>query len=344
MRERFLRACARQPVDRTPVWFMRQAGRYMPEYRQLRRSHSILEICKTPRLAAEVTQQPVEALDVDAAIVFADILLPLEPMGLQVEFVPGHGPRITPPVRCAADVQRLETRHAGDLGFVGESIALVRKGLSGRLPVIGFVGAPFTLASYMIEGGPSRYYACTKKLMWGDPRAWRDLMTRITDVLVPFAEAQVRGGAAAIQVFDSWAGALSPDDYRRFALPHSSELIRRIRALGAPVIHFGTGNSSFLSTFSEAGGDVIGVDWRIRIDQAWRRVGEGFALQGNLDPIALLGPRPELRRKIRAVLDGAAGRPGHIFNLGHGIIPATPVDQVRAAVQMVREHSPVPRG
>ena len=342
MRERFLRACARQPADCPPVWFMRQAGRYMKEYRSLRRTHSILEICKTPRLAAEVTLQPVEILDVDAAIVFADLLLPLEVMGLEVEFVAGDGPRILPPVRTPAAVRRLETAKAADLGYVGESIALTRKQLSGRVPVIGFVGAPFTLASYMIEGRGSRHYARTKSLMWGDPATWRDLMERVVEVLAPYAALQIAAGAGAIQVFDSWVGALSPSDYGRFALPYSRELIRRIRGEGVPVIHFGTGNGAYLELFRQAGGDVIGLDWRVEIGSAWDRLGHDIAVQGNLDPIALLAPVPELRAKVHAVLDGAAGRPGHIFNLGHGIIPETPVEHVRAAVQMVREYCAAP--
>ena len=338
MRDRFLRACARKPTDCTPVWFMRQAGRYMAEYRLLRRSHSILEICKTPRIAAEVTQQPIEALDVDAAIVFADLLLPLEVMGLSVEFVGGVGPRIGRPIRSPADVRRLETGHSADLGYVGDSIALARKGLGDRVPVLGFVGAPFTLASYMVEGGGSRHYARTKSLMWSEPAAWREMLERIIEVLVPFATSQVQGGAAAIQVFDSWVGALAPADYQRYALPYSRSLIRQIRATGVPVIHFGTGNGAFLEVFAQAGGEVIGLDWRVELGRAWKRVGASRAVQGNLDPIALLAPTAELRRKVHAVLDGAAGRPGHIFNLGHGIIPETPVEQVRDAVRMVREY------
>ncbi len=342
MRERFLRACARKPADCPPVWFMRQAGRYMEEYRRLRRSHSILEICKTPRLAAEVALQPVEALDVDAAIVFADLLLPLEVMGLQVEFVAGDGPRIGAPVRSEAAVRQLETDKAADLGYVGESIARTRKHLAGRVPVIGFVGAPFTLASYMIEGSGSRHYARTKSLMWGDAALWRELMVRIVDVLAPYAALQVACGAEAIQVFDSWVGALSPSDYRKFALPYSRALIRLIQAEGVPVIHFGTGNGAYLELFRQAGGDVIGLDWRVEIGSAWDRLGHDVAVQGNLDPIALLAPVPELRAQVHAVLDGAAGRPGHIFNLGHGIIPETPVNHVRAAVQMVREYRAAP--
>ena len=339
MRQRFLRACAGEAVDCTPVWFMRQAGRYMAEYRALRRDHSILEICKTPRLAAEVTRQPIDALDVDAAIIFADLLLPVEPMGLGLEFVAGDGPKIERPVRSRAAIDSIDTRHAADLDYVGESIALVRRNLDDRVPVIGFVGAPFTLASYMIEGGGSRHYAATKALMWTDPAGWRELMERIVSVLAPYAASQVAGGASAIQIFDSWVGALSPADYERFVLPHSQELVRRIQTSGVPVIHFGTGNGGFLHLFNRAGGDVLGLDWRVDLAAAWASIGHSTPVQGNLDPIALLAPLPELRRKVEAVLDGAGGRPGHIFNLGHGIIPETPVEHVRAAVSMVREYS-----
>ncbi len=338
MRQRFLRACAGESADCTPVWFMRQAGRYMAEYRALRRDHTILEICKTPRLAAEVTRQPVDALDVDAAIIFADLLLPLEPMGLGLEFVAGDGPRIERPVRSRADIDSLQTGRAADLDYVGESIALARRHLDDRVPVIGFVGAPFTLASYMIEGRGSRHYAATKSLMWSDPSGWRELMERIVAVLAPYAASQVAAGASAIQVFDSWVGALSPSDYERFVLPHSRELVRRIQSGGVPVIHFGTGNAGFLDVFCRAGGDVLGLDWRVDLAEAWKRVGHETPVQGNLDPLALLAPLPELRRKVRAVLAAAAGRPGHIFNLGHGIIPETPVEHVRAAVGMVREY------
>ena len=338
MRQRFLRACAGETADCTPVWFMRQAGRYMAEYRALRRDHTILEICKTPRLAAEVTRQPVDALDVDAAIIFADLLLPLEPMGLGLEFVAGDGPRIERPVRSRADIDRLQTGRAADLDYVGESIALACRHLDDRVPVIGFVGAPFTLASYMIEGRGSRHYAATKSLMWSDPSGWRELMERIVAVLAPYAASQVAAGASAIQVFDSWVGALSPFDYERFVLPHSRELVRRIQSGGVPVIHFGTGNAGFLDVFCRAGGDVLGLDWRVDLAEAWKRVGHETPVQGNLDPLALLAPLPELRRKVRAVLAAADGRPGHIFNLGHGIIPETPVEHVRAAVGMVREY------
>lgn len=337
MRQRFLRACRREPVDCAPVWFMRQAGRYMPEYRKLRQSHSLLELCKTPRLAAEVTQQPLEALGVDAAIIFADLLLPLEPMGLRVEFVAGDGPVIRNPVGSAADVRRLDTSRAADLGYVADAIALVGRDLGGRVPVIGFVGAPFTLASYMIEGGGTRRYAKTKSLMWSEPAVWQDLLERIVEVLAAFAASQVAGGAAVMQVFDSWVGALAPADYERHVLPHSRALIRRIQRLGVPVIHFGTGAGAFLELFRQAGGDVLGLDWRVRLDAAWTRVGSDMAVQGNLDPIALLAPERELRRQVGAILDAVAGRPGHIFNLGHGIVPETPVERVQAVVRMVRE-------
>lgn len=339
MRQRFLRACAGQPAACTPVWFMRQAGRYMAEYRKLRKSYPILEICKTPRLAAEVTRQPVDALDVDAAIIFADILLPVEPMGLGLEFVPGHGPRILKPIREPRDVDRVSTRRTAELGYVSESIRAARQMLGDRVPVIGFVGAPFTLASYMIEGGPSRHYALTKSLMWWNPGAWDELMVRTVEVLAEYGASQVAAGVSAMQVFDSWAGALAPADYKRFVLGHSRELVKRLQACGVPVIHFGTGNSGFLDAFRQAGSDVVGVDWRIDLRDAWARIGHGTPVQGNLDPIALLGPLGELRVAVGRVLAAAAGRPGHIFNLGHGIIPQTPVSSVRACVEMVREHS-----
>jgi uroporphyrinogen decarboxylase len=337
----FVRACRKMPTEQTPVWFMRQAGRYMAEYRRLRESHSILEICKTPRLAAEVTMQPIEALDVDAAIIFADLLLPLEPMGLNLEFVKGDGPVIHNPVRGPEDIARLNALNAADLGYVGEAIALVKKELRGRKPVIGFVGAPFTLASYMIEGGGSRHYAKTKRLMYGDPEAWNSLMDRIVRTVTPFAASQAAGGADAIQIFDSWVGALAPGDYERYVLPHVTMLVRQIQTIGIPVIYFGTGAGTFLPLMARAGADVLGVDWRVELDEAWAAVNHTPAIQGNLDPLALLAPIPEIRRRVQDILRRAGGRPGHIFNLGHGIIPETPVDHVRAVVDMVREFRPV---
>ncbi len=334
---RFLDACRRRSTDVRPVWFMRQAGRYMKPYRDIRAKHSILEICKKPELAAEVTLQPVEILDVDAAIIFADLLLPVEPMGLKLTFVSGEGPCIANPVTEPEDIDGLSTNRTDELGYVAESIQVVTRALAGRVPVIGFVGAPFTLASYMIEGGPSKTFLKTKKLMYADETMWRRLMGKLVDVLGDFASLQTGGGAKAIQVFDSWVGALSPEDYVRYVQPYSRALIERIRASGVPVIHFGTGAAGFFKELHAAGGDVIGVDWRINIDQAWLDIGYRSAIQGNLDPIALFAPLPELRTKVNDLLKRTGNRPGHIFNLGHGILPETPVENVKAVVQMVRD-------
>ena len=334
-----LEACHRRPVDRTPVWFMRQAGRYLPEYRRIRASHSILELCKRADLAAAVTLQPVEILDVDAAIIFADLLLPVEPMGLKLKFLAGEGPSIDPPIRKLADIEALSTLHGAELGYVGEAIAQVKQQLNGRIPVIGFVGAPFTLASYMVEGGSSRHYLNTKRLMYSEPAAWRNLMEKIVEVLAPYASSQVAAGAEVIQVFDSWVGALSPGDYAKNVLPYSRKLIRRIQTAGVPVVHFGTGAGPFLDLLHQAGGDVLGLDWRMRLDQAWSSIGHEAAVQGNLDPVALFAPLPELRRQVEDIMRRAGGRPGHIFNLGHGILPETPVENVKAVAKMVREFS-----
>ncbi len=334
---RFLDACRRRSTDVRPVWFMRQAGRYMKPYRDIRAKHSILEICKKPELAAEVTLQPVEILDVDAAIIFADLLLPVEPMGLKLSFITGEGPSIANPVTEPEDIDSLSTSRTDELGYVAESIQLVTRALAGRVPVIGFVGAPFTLASYMIEGGPSKTFLKTKKLMYADETMWRRLMGKLVDVLGDFASLQTGGGAKAIQVFDSWVGALSPEDYVRYVQPYSRAVIERIRSTGAPVIHFGTGAAGFIRELHAAGGDVIGVDWRINIDQAWMDIGYRSAIQGNLDPVALFAPLPELRTKVHDLLRRTGNRPGHIVNLGHGILPETPVENVKAVVQMVRE-------
>ncbi|MBI4903858.1 MAG: uroporphyrinogen decarboxylase [Acidobacteria bacterium] len=340
MTSRFLDACRRRPTDVRPVWFMRQAGRYMKQYREIRSKHSILEICKRPDLAAAVTLQPVEILDVDAAIVFADLLLPVEPMGLKLDFVSGEGPVIDNPVRTSNDVDSLSISNADDLGYVGESIQMVVRALSGKVPVIGFVGAPFTLASYMIEGGPSRTFLRTKQLMYRDEVLWRRLMGKIVDVLGPFALMQVGAGARAIQVFDSWVGALGPDDYVRYVAPYSRALIERIRSSSVPVIHFGTGAAGFFKELHAAGGDVMGVDWRINIDQAWMDISYRSAVQGNLDPAVLFAPLPELKARVHELLKRTGSRPGHIFNLGHGILPETPVENVKAVVQMVRDFKP----
>jgi uroporphyrinogen decarboxylase len=337
MNSRFLDACRRRPTDVRPVWFMRQAGRYMKQYREIRAKASILEICKRPDLAAQVTLQPVEVLDVDAAIIFADLLLPVEPMGLKLKFVAGEGPNIGNPVRTSDDVDSLSISNTDELGYVGEAIQLVVRQLAGRVPVIGFVGAPFTLASYMIEGGPSKSFIRTKTMMYRDETLWRRLMGKLVDVLGPFAIAQVTAGARAIQVFDSWVGALGPDDYVRYVAPYSRALIERIRTASVPVIHFGTGAAGFFRELHAAGGDVMGVDWRVNIDQAWMDISYRSAVQGNLDPAVLFAPLPELKMRVLELLKRTGSRPGHIFNLGHGILPETPVEHVRAVVDIVHE-------
>jgi len=325
-------------VDRTPVWFMRQAGRYMPEYRALREKHSILKLAKTPELAAQVTLQPVDRMDVDAAILFADILLPAQPMGFSLRFAPG--PIIDNPIRSAADVRKIKDFTAQEgLGCVLESVRLIRKELAGRVPLIGFAGAPFTLASYLIEGGPANHFLKTKAFMHEQPQAWDMLMRKVRRVTSDYLKGQIAAGAQAVQLFDSWVGALSPSEYRRQVLPHSRWVLDSLSGLGAPTIHFGTQTSGFLEDFMAAGGDVIGVDWRIDLAQASRRVGKSRALQGNLDPVLLFAPRPVLKKAVLEVLKQAKGRRGFIFNLGHGILPKTPVDNVRAVVDWVHEHS-----
>ncbi len=318
---------------------MRQAGRYLEEYRAIRARASLLEICHRPELAAQVTLQPVERLDVDAAIVFADILLPFEPLGLGLSFQAGEGPAIAHPIRTPDHVARLrELEPATDLGHVLETVRLAARELAGRVPVIGFAGAPFTLASYAIEGGASRHFVETKRLMYAQPDAWHDLLGRFATMVGRYLAAQAAAGAAALQLFDSWVGCLSPDDYRRYVLPHSTTALALAASAGVPVIHFGTGTATLLHLMAEAGGDVIGVDWRIPLDQAWRRFPDR-AVQGNLDPVALLAPPGELARRVDDVLARAGGRPGHVFNLGHGILPQTDPDQVRAVVDRVHERS-----
>jgi uroporphyrinogen decarboxylase len=336
---RFLDACRRRSTDVRPVWFMRQAGRYLKEYREIRSKHGILDICKRPQLAAAVTLQPIEILDVDAAIIFADLLLPVEPMGLRLEFRSGEGPHIDNCITEPQDIDSLSTEHTDDLGYVGEAIHLVVQELAGKVPVVGFVGAPFTLASYMIEGGPSKTFLKTKKLMFSNEVMWRRLMGKLVDVLGDFAGLQISAGARAIQVFDSWVGALSPEDYVHYVQQYSRALIDRVRSMNVPVIHFGTGAGGFLRELHAAGGDVIGVDWRVNIDQAWMDIGHRAAIQGNLDPIGLFAPLPELKTKVTDLLKRTGTRAGHIVNLGHGILPETPVENVKAVVQMVREFS-----
>ena len=318
---------------------MRQAGRYMAEYRAIRKHHSLVEICKTPSLAAQVTIEAAEILQVDAAIIFADLLLPLEVMGLPFRFEAGEGPVIERPIRTASDVAALRTDRAGDLGYVAESIRLVTNHFGDRLPCIGFCGAPFTLASYMIEGGGSRHYVNTKKLMYNHPQAWDELMEKLVSVLAEYTAEQVRGGADVVQVFDSWVGCLSVEDYRRYALPRTAQLVQKLKQTGVPVIYFGTDSSTLLPSMQETQADVIGLDWRIPLDEGWKLLGYRGAVQGNLDPIALFASQGEIRTRVADILKRAGGRPGHIFNLGHGIVPETPVENVKALLHMVHELS-----
>ena len=315
---------------------MRQAGRYMPEYRALRERYSLLELCRTPDLAAEVTLQPVRRIEVDAAILFSDLLLPLEPMGIRFDFVRGEGPAIENPIHDEADIDRLrrfEPREA--LAHVLQAVRQVQASLAGRLPLIGFTGAPFTMASYAIEGGHSANFARTKALMYGAPAAWHRLCTLMSDMAAEYLVAQIEAGVNAVQVFDSWVGALNARDYREFILPHTRRIFDAIAPTGVPSIHFGVGTGAILTEMAQAGGTVVGADWRIPIDEAWTRIGEDRAVQGNLDPTLLLGPLDRLLHGADEVLDRVGGRPGHIFNLGHGILPPTPVEHVRALARHV---------
>lgn len=339
MNDRFLRACRRESVDCTPVWFMRQAGRYMSEYRDLRSKYSILDLCKTPDLAARVTLQPIDRFPLDAAIIFADILLPLEAMGLQLEFAEGEGPVIHNPVRDRAGVDRLKMIDGDELQYVAEAIAVARRMLNGRVPLIGFAGAPFTLASYAIEGGSSRNYVLTKQMMYGLPEAWHRLMDKLARVVVGYLRRQIKAGAQAIQLFDSWVGCLSAGDYAEYVMPHVQLIFEGLKYEGIPMIHFGTGTTAILGAMRKAGGTVMGIDWRVPLDDAWATVGHDIAVQGNLDPVALFGPLHEIERRVEDILRRAGGRPGHIFNLGHGILPQTPVEHVAAAVEMVHKLS-----
>lgn len=335
----FMRACRLQPVERTPIWLMRQAGRYMAEYRAVREKVSFLELCKNPALCAEVMITAVRRLDVDAAIIFSDLLPILEPMGLELEFSAGDGPVIHNPLRAASDVERLrELERIEPLEYVVETVRQTRAALSDRIPLIGFAGAPFTLASYAIEGGGSRNFTHTKQLMYRDPGAWNAIMGKLARAVARYLNAQIAAGAQAVQLFDSWVGCLGPADYRRYVLPHTRAVIESIEP-GTPVIHFGTGNPALVPLMAEAGGDVLGVDWRIDLDEAWRAVGRDRAIQGNLDPCVLLADRAEIRRRAADVLNQAGRRPGHIFNLGHGVLKDTPVDNVLALIDCVRAHS-----
>lgn len=337
---RLLKAARLQHSDRTPVWFMRQAGRYLPEYRKIREKHELMEMFKTPELAAEITLQPTRVLAVDAAIIFADILLPLEGMGIQVEFAQGEGPVIRNPVRTKADVEALRIADPeADLGYVLRSLSLAKRELAGKLPLIGFAGAPFTLASYMIEGGSSRDCLLTKKLMYEEPETWQMLMEKLASTISRFLLAQARAGAQIVQLFDSWVGCLSPFDYEEFVLEPTRRIFIATKRENVPSIHFGTGAAGMFQLMRAAGGDVIGVDWRVSLNEAWQSIGDDVAIQGNLDPALLLAPWPILKRKAKEILDAVQNRAGHIFNLGHGILPATPVDSAKALVDFVHEYT-----
>lgn len=339
-----LAACRREKTDYTPVWLMRQAGRYMQEYRAVRERYGFLELCRNPEAAAEVTIAAVERLGVDAAIIFADILLVVEPLDVGLEFGSKEGPVIRCPVTTPADVERLRPYDTAErLWFVCEAIRQAKRGLRDSIPLIGFSGAPFTLASYLVEGGASRNYVRTKSLMYTHPDAWHRLLDLLAHMVSDFLKAQIAAGADVVQLFDSWVGCLSPADYRRYVQPHSRTAMAGVPA-ETPVIHFGTGTSGMLPAMREAGGNVIGVDWRVDLDVAWRQVGYDVGIQGNLDPVVLFSPPAEIRRQVRAILDRADGRPGHVFNLGHGILPQTPVEHVRVLVDAVHEMSQTRRG
>ncbi|MEJ2719710.1 MAG: uroporphyrinogen decarboxylase [bacterium] len=336
---RFLKACRREAVDRTPVWLMRQAGRYMPEYRRMRERYGILDIIKTPELACEVTMQPLQTFDLDAGIIFSDILPPLEGMGLDLEYAHGEGPVIHSPVREMLDVERLLVRPAEEsMAFTLEAIRLVKRELDGTgVPLIGFSGAPFTLACYAIEGGGSRAFLRTKRMMSAEEDAWRLLMQKMTDVVKDYLLAQVSAGAQALQLFDTWVGELCPREFEDKVMPYLKIVIEAVRPTGVPLIYFGINTSGMLDLIRELKTEVVGVDWRIGLAEAWRRLGFDVAIQGNLDPAALFNPWDKLARKAGVVLDEAAGRPGHMFNLGHGILPKTPVDNVKRLVDFVHE-------
>jgi uroporphyrinogen decarboxylase len=335
----FLRACRRQKTEYTPIWLMRQAGRYMKEYRALRKKYSFLEMCKTPELAAQVTLQPFERFKLDAAIIFSDILIPLEPMGVEFGFAKGEGPVFHHPLREMKDVEKLRViEPEEELSFLMKAIQIVRKELEGKTPLIGFSGAPFTLASYIIEGGHSKNYILTKTLMYQNRRIWDALMEKISEVLIPYLNAQVRAGVQALQIFDSWVGCLSPDDYEEYVLRYSKKVIDGVER-SVPLIHFATSHSTLLELMRRAGGEVIGVDWRVDIREAWARLGYDIAIQGNLDPVILCGPVDLIEKEVKRILDRVEGRPGHIFNLGHGVLPNTPVDHVATLVNIVHEYS-----
>ncbi len=336
---RFLKACRKEEVDCTPVWMMRQAGRYLEKYRKVREKHSFLEMCKTPELAVEVTLQPFELIDLDAAILYSDILIPVEAMGIDLEFIESRGPVIHNPVRTEKDVKALKVIDPEEsVPFVMESIKILRKELEGKAPLIGFSGVPFTLASYMIEGSGSKNYLEAKGMMYNAPELFHELMQKITDTVIAYLNAQVDAGAQAIQVFDSWVGALSPLDYKNYVLPYSRQVLEGIKG-NVPKIHFGTGTAGFLDLLKEAGGDIIGVDWRIDLDRAWDILGDDVGVQGNFDSSKLFGTKAVIEEAVKDILDRAGNRPGHIFNLGHGIQPKTPPENAAFMVDKVHELS-----
>ncbi|MBZ4317884.1 uroporphyrinogen decarboxylase [Streptomyces huiliensis] len=334
----FLRACRREPVPHTPVWFMRQAGRSLPEYRKVREGIPMLESCMRPELVTEITLQPVRRHNVDAAIFFSDIVVPLKAIGIDLDIKPGVGPVVERPIRTRADLERLRPLEAGDVSYVTEAVRLLTAEL-GATPLIGFAGAPFTLASYLVEGGPSRNHEHTKALMYGDPELWADLLDRLADITAAFLKVQIEAGASAVQLFDSWVGALAPADYRRHVMPASAKVFDAVAGYGVPRIHFGVGTGELLKLMGEAGADVVGADWRVPLDEAARRVGPGKAIQGNLDPAVLFAPREAVEAKAADVLEAARGLEGHIFNLGHGVLPTTDPAALTRLVEFVHERT-----
>ena len=332
-----VRAARREVVDRRPVWFMRQAGRSLPEYRRIRESHDLFAICQTPDLCAEVTMQPVRRLGVDGAVLFADIMLPVAfGLGVELQLVDGVGPVIQQPIRSKPDIDRLQSRSPAEaVPFVLETIRLLRRALDPSVAVIGFSGAPFTLAGYLIEGKPSREFLMTKRMMYEEPALWDALMTHLSQLVREYLLGQIEAGAQLVQVFDSWVGCLSPADYRRYVLPYLTGVFAAVQRVNTPSIHFATGTAGILSLLREAGGDVIGIDWRVDLGEAWRQIGYDRGIQGNLDPALLLGPWPVVEDGARRVIEAAGGRPGHIFNLGHGVLPESPVEHLQQLVEFV---------
>ncbi len=334
----FLRACRREPVPHTPVWFMRQAGRSLPEYRKAREGIAMLDSCMRPELVTEITLQPVRRHQVDAAVLFSDIVIPLKAIGVDLDIRPGVGPVVARPFRSRADLERLRPLEPDDVKYVAEAVRMLT-GELGSTPLIGFAGAPFTLASYLVEGGPSRHHEHTKALMYGDPALWTELLDRLAGITAAFLDVQIEAGASAVQLFDSWVGALSPVDYRRAVLPASARVLASVAGRGVPRIHFGVGTGELLGLLGEAGADVVGVDWRVPLDEAARRVGPDRALQGNLDPAVLFAPRAAVEAEADRVLKAAAGLPGHVFNLGHGVLPDTDPDALTRLVAYVHERT-----